>query len=116
MTEFCPFCQTDETRVFLRLSQVQALWDGFPVSEGHALIVPYRHIPTLFEARPDERAELFNSIELVCSHIREKFGADGCRAQQEPQSPITTNVTVIIRDSLWLKNSNTVCSQTAEVT
>lgn len=77
MTEFCPFCQTDETRVFLRLPQVQALWDGFPVSEGHALIVPYRHIPTLFEARPDERAELFNSIELVCSHIRQKFGADG---------------------------------------
>ena len=77
MNEFCPFCQTDETRVFLRLSQVQALWDGFPVSEGHALIVPYRHIPTLFEARPDERAELFNSIELVCSHIRQKFGADG---------------------------------------
>jgi superfamily II DNA or RNA helicase/diadenosine tetraphosphate (Ap4A) HIT family hydrolase len=63
--------------VFLRLDQVFALWDGFPVSEGHALIVPHRHIATWFDATPEERAALFGAIETVCGVIRAHWGADG---------------------------------------
>lgn len=77
MSPGCPFCRPDPVRVFLRLEHVFALWDGFPVSEGHALIVPYRHVATWFEATPEERAELFGAIETVCAVIREHWPADG---------------------------------------
>jgi superfamily II DNA or RNA helicase/HKD family nuclease/diadenosine tetraphosphate (Ap4A) HIT family hydrolase len=74
---WCPFCNPDPQRVFLRLRHVFALWDGFPVTDGHALIVPYRHVPTWFEASNTERAELFSAIDAVCSIIRERGGIDG---------------------------------------
>ena len=51
--------------------------DGFPVTDGHALIVPYRHVPTWFDASNTERAELFSAIDAVCSIIRERDGIDG---------------------------------------
>jgi HKD family nuclease/diadenosine tetraphosphate (Ap4A) HIT family hydrolase len=63
--------------VFLRLRHVFALWDGFPVTDGHALIVPYRHVPTWFDASNTERAELFSALDAVCSIIRERGGIDG---------------------------------------
>ena len=47
MTErACPFCTPDAERVFYRGERVFALWDAFPVSDGHALIVTKRHIAT----------------------------------------------------------------------
>jgi superfamily II DNA or RNA helicase/HKD family nuclease/diadenosine tetraphosphate (Ap4A) HIT family hydrolase len=73
----CPFCSPDPGRVFLRLEHVFALWDGFPVSDGHALIVPHRHIATWFEATAEERAALFGAIETVCGVIRAHWHADG---------------------------------------
>lgn len=33
----CPFCEPTRDRVFYEDSLVLALWDGFPVSPGHAL-------------------------------------------------------------------------------
>ena len=36
-----------------------AIWDGFPVSPGHALIIPRRHVATWFETTATEQAALF---------------------------------------------------------
>lgn len=77
MIHDCPFCAPEPARVFLRLRHVFALWDGFPVAEGHALIVPHRHVATWFEATAEERAELFGAIESVCAVIRDRWGAAG---------------------------------------
>jgi diadenosine tetraphosphate (Ap4A) HIT family hydrolase len=41
-----------------------ALWDAFPVSPGHALIVPARHVASWFDATAAERAEM---VELIAS-------------------------------------------------
>lgn len=73
----CPFCNPEPQRVFLRLQHVYALWDGFPVTDGHALIVPYRHVSSWFDAADTERAELFSAIDVVCSIICERGGIDG---------------------------------------
>ena len=32
----CPFCDLDDQRVFHEDSLMRCIWDGFPVSEGHA--------------------------------------------------------------------------------
>ena len=40
MPAACPFCNFSETRVFLRAPGVVGLWDAYPVSPGHALLVP----------------------------------------------------------------------------
>ena len=63
MTEpACPFCTPDAERVFYRVERVFALWDAFPVSDGHALIVTKRHVATWFDASRDEQADLLTAL------------------------------------------------------
>ena len=73
----CPFCSPDPLRVFLRLEHVFAVWDSVPASEGHALVVPRRHVATWFEATPEERRALFGAIDAVCETIRAHWPTDG---------------------------------------
>jgi superfamily II DNA or RNA helicase/HKD family nuclease/diadenosine tetraphosphate (Ap4A) HIT family hydrolase len=73
----CPFCYPTNERVFYRDSLVIGLWDGFPVTPGHALLVPIRHVPTWFEASLDERMALMRAIDAARLAIESNFGPDG---------------------------------------
>ena len=48
---------------------VLGLWDAFPVSPGHALIVPRRHVAAWFDASDEERAALNDAIAVARSAI-----------------------------------------------
>jgi diadenosine tetraphosphate (Ap4A) HIT family hydrolase len=61
----CPFCNPAPDRVFHTSELVLALWDAFPVSPGHALIVPKRHVASWFDATPGECRELTETVERV---------------------------------------------------
>ena len=65
----CPFCDPPADRVFFGGECVFALWDGYPVSPGHALIIPRRHVPSLFEATPEEQEELMEALPIVRARI-----------------------------------------------
>lgn len=78
MTEgACPFCAPAADRVFYRDALVVGLWDGFPVTPGHALLIPIRHVATWFDASLDERMALMRAIDVARLAIESKFGADG---------------------------------------
>ena len=51
----CPFCFPAEDRIAFEDRLTRALWDAFPVSEGHLLLVPRRHVPTWFDATAEEK-------------------------------------------------------------
>jgi diadenosine tetraphosphate (Ap4A) HIT family hydrolase len=51
--------------------------DGFPISPGHALIIPRRHIVSLFEATRNERNSLFDLLEQVKLELQEEYKPDG---------------------------------------
>ena len=54
-----PILQPFRRRLFLESELVLGIWDAFPVSDGHALLVPRRHVASWFDAtagrtpRPD---------------------------------------------------------------
>ena len=73
----CPFCNIDDTRVFHRGTLVIGIWDKFAVSDGHALLVPTRHVPTWFDATESERNELLKSIDIARETITQKYSPDG---------------------------------------
>ena len=50
----CIFCNPDQQRVFLANELAYAIWDAFPVTEGHALVVPKRHAADFFDLTPAE--------------------------------------------------------------
>lgn len=76
-TAACPFCSPDDTRVLFRRTHVFALWDGFPASEGHCLIVPYRHVSSWFDASHEEQSELVGAIDSVREEIESRWKVDG---------------------------------------
>ena len=54
-----------------------AIWDGFPVSPGHALVIPRRVVPTWFEASAAEQRALFELVECVKALVDDAIGPDG---------------------------------------
>ena len=61
----CPFCEVPPERVFYEGLLTLGIWDGFPVSSGHALVITKRHVASWFEASPDERIEIVSAIDEV---------------------------------------------------
>lgn len=50
----CIFCEPEAPRVFLENELSCALWDSFPVTDLHALVIPRRHAPDYFDLTRDE--------------------------------------------------------------
>lgn len=73
----CPFCTPAPERIFHEGPLVLGVWDGYPVSPGHALIVPRRHVATWFDASEDERRALANGIEIARDAILGRHRPDG---------------------------------------
>ena len=73
----CPFCEPSEERVFYRDDLICCLWDAYPVSDGHALVVTRRHVATWFEATTDEQAAITRGIEIARQEIEKTRKPDG---------------------------------------
>lgn len=73
----CPFCSIDSGRLIIESESVIALWDGFPVSRGHALVVPKRHVSGWFDASREEKIAIIDAIELVKTEIEKAYQPDG---------------------------------------
>jgi len=69
----CPFCNLEPSRIFADNEHAVAIYDGFPVNPGHVLIIPKRHVVSLFEVTKEERAGLFDLLDDVrCRLIAER--------------------------------------------
>lgn len=73
----CPFCFPSSTRVFYESEVVVGLWDHYPVSSGHALLVPRRHVPDWFQASEEERRELMVGVQAARDAILENHQPQG---------------------------------------
>jgi diadenosine tetraphosphate (Ap4A) HIT family hydrolase len=54
-----------------------AVWDRYPVSPGHVLIVSHRPIPTWWEATPEERLDLLALVDEAKRLLDDEHGPDG---------------------------------------
>ena len=43
----CPFCHAGKARITLENDSAIAFPDSFPVTEGHVLVVPKRHVASV---------------------------------------------------------------------
>ena len=53
-----------------------AIYDGFPVSKGHALVVPKKIVSQIFNLNTDEYTGCFNLVKEVKILLQEKFNPD----------------------------------------
>jgi diadenosine tetraphosphate (Ap4A) HIT family hydrolase len=75
--EESPFSPVDPARVILETDAAVAFHDGFPVSEGHALVVPRFPVISLFELDPDMQAAVWESVRLTREILEERYHPDG---------------------------------------
>jgi diadenosine tetraphosphate (Ap4A) HIT family hydrolase len=53
-----------------------AFFDGYPITEGHALIIPRRHVASLFDLGPGEQSALWMLVSEVREELKAKFKPD----------------------------------------
>jgi diadenosine tetraphosphate (Ap4A) HIT family hydrolase len=58
----CPFCHLPRERILLENELAFAFRDGYPVSEGHTLIVPRRHVRSFFDTTEQEQAAMLDLL------------------------------------------------------
>jgi len=73
----CPFCLTEDPRIILSNSHAVAIYDGFPVSPGHVLIIPKRHIASFFEATSEEQIALIDLLKEMQRVVQAERNPDG---------------------------------------
>lgn len=54
-----------------------AFYDGYPVSTGHALIIPKRHVASYFDLTDNERKAMDSMLFDVKRILEERFHPDG---------------------------------------
>ncbi len=73
----CPFCIPKPWEVFYEGPLVLGLWNAYPVTPGHALLVTRRHVLDWFQATAEEQAELAAAAAVARACIEEKHRPDG---------------------------------------
>ena len=59
----CPFCTLPPERILQRNASGMLVRDGFPVSPGHSLVIPRRHVGSFFELTEVERSDLLALLD-----------------------------------------------------
>ena len=73
----CPFCTIAPEKIIVQNAHTFTVRDMLPVSPGHTLIVPKRHIAGIFEAEPDEVAALWDALQQARTQLLKDFSPDG---------------------------------------
>jgi diadenosine tetraphosphate (Ap4A) HIT family hydrolase len=76
--EACRFCLTKPSRrIMIEGKYGFAAWDRHPASEGHFLVIPYRHVSEYFDINDEEREELWRLVAEGKKIADEKYNPDG---------------------------------------
>ena len=72
----CIFC-TPNREILAENASGLAFFDSFPVSRGHALVVPKRHVMTIFEMSEEEYTGCFRLVLALRHLLLARFSPDG---------------------------------------
>ncbi|WP_295002492.1 HIT family protein [uncultured Dechloromonas sp.] len=72
----CPFCTLPPERIVEENDHAVWIYDGFPVSPGHCLIIPKRHVGSFFEVSAEERIAMLALLDKAKVVIEEKYQPD----------------------------------------
>lgn len=73
---FCDKDNPDKNTVIAENGLAYARWDNFPVSDGHAEVIPVRHVESYFDLTDDEVLAVHSLSEITRKIIISKFNPD----------------------------------------
>jgi diadenosine tetraphosphate (Ap4A) HIT family hydrolase len=75
--ESCPLCEVEQERILHRSHLAIALMDAFPVSQGHCLIIPCRHVGSWFDTTQQERRDMIRLLDEARNSIKQRHDPAG---------------------------------------
>ena len=72
----CPFCNPDR-QIILNSDLVFAVYDKYPVSKGHILVIPKRHVRNYFDLNKNEMASIWEMVTQVKTILDSKNKPQG---------------------------------------
>ena len=75
MKDKCTFCSVDNTVFKNKLAY--AKFDNYPVTNGHLLIIPYRHFSSYFKSSNEEKLDLLDLLDEGKKLLDDQFSPDG---------------------------------------
>ena len=72
----CIFCRPGREIIAENASAI-AVYDRFPVSPGHALLIPRRHAETVWDLSDTEYADCFQLARAIRPILEQRFSPDG---------------------------------------
>jgi|ERR1039457_972780 diadenosine tetraphosphate (Ap4A) HIT family hydrolase len=76
-TTKCVFCTLPDSRIIRANEHAIIIRDGFPLSPGHTLIIPRRHVGSFFQITAEERTCLLELLDQSKKMVDEEFSPDG---------------------------------------
>jgi diadenosine tetraphosphate (Ap4A) HIT family hydrolase len=73
----CLFCTIPQDRIIDSNEFGVAIRDGYPISPGHTLIIPKRHVGSWFSISSDERLGLEDLLCKAKDVLQQEFKPDG---------------------------------------
>ena len=74
----CPFCTLNANRqIITESAMAYAIYDKYPVSAGHALVIPKRHLTNYFELSSKEQTACWLIINRVQKIVQKKYQPHG---------------------------------------
>jgi diadenosine tetraphosphate (Ap4A) HIT family hydrolase len=73
----CPFCNLTAATISQSNDHAAAFRDGFPISKGHTLVIPTRHVQSLFELAEAEQQAVWSLVAKVRVMLIKEFKPDG---------------------------------------
>jgi diadenosine tetraphosphate (Ap4A) HIT family hydrolase len=72
----CPFCNLPQIRIIESNDLGIAIRDAYPISPGHTLIIPKRHIGSFFDTTDLEKKMLLVLLASTKRQIQEEFNTE----------------------------------------
>jgi diadenosine tetraphosphate (Ap4A) HIT family hydrolase len=73
----CAFCTLPAERVLGENEHAMWILDAHPVSPGHSLIAPKRHVESFFDTTPAEREALLSLLDKAREHVCGNYAPSG---------------------------------------
>jgi len=69
----CIFCDIDPKRIIMENHFCVGIYDDFPVTDGHMLIIPKRHIENYFDLTTQEKVAMDKMTIEAKNHLENTF-------------------------------------------
>lgn len=76
MSNTCPFCDIQQKRILYDDQYCFAIRDGYPISKGHSLVIPKRHVDSFFDITVEEKEALFVVLDVMKNNLDNEFTPD----------------------------------------